>query len=325
MSGDPLALSLPFALSSPAPSTASSRSTNSAASTSGTSPSLFDLPTPPVFPASTPSPKPAPSLVLPFATGSSSSLHATAWPESGPSYLDSSTYAIDPSLLLGGGASPAVARASAPPKPIKSFSIPYLEDAIPARTFFPPASAAQSPPPAQPHVLRPPTLYGDWQPPSSRLEERDSQVAALSSFIATSVPSAAGPSRTTRTTTTHTQRSRSLSTGRAHPAGPSSGLESRRASINVASLASAAPSSPPSQTMPLASSAPAKSWLEQLREAEARAKLAKLQQQPPGQGKLAADGSPRGRMAQLHGQLMAQSIQEEISGLPAYAPIGLRR
>ncbi|GJN87732.1 hypothetical protein Rhopal_000687-T1 [Rhodotorula paludigena] len=288
MSGDPLALSLPFALSSPAPSTASSRSTNSAASTSGTSPSLFDLPTPPVFPTSTPSPKPAPSLVLPFATGSSSSLHATAWPESGPSYLDASTHAIDPSLLFGGGASPVVARASAPPEPIKSFSIPHLEEAIPTRTFFPPASAAQSPPPAQPQILRPPTLYGDWKPPSSRLEERDSQVAALSSFIAT-------------------------------------GFESRRASINVASLASAAPSSPPPQTTPLlSSSAPAKSWLEQLREAEARAKLAKLQQQQ-AQGKLAADGSPRGRMAQLHGQLMAQSIQEEVSGLPAYAPIGLRR
>ncbi|BGP37066.1 hypothetical protein JCM10449v2_000970 [Rhodotorula kratochvilovae] len=298
--GDPLALSLPFALAaSPTPS--SSSSSFSSGASHRTSPSLFDLPTPPSAPISTPSPlaSTSSSLLLPFDAGSPP-MHPLDTFETSLSGLPSWSATIDPSLLFGLDPSSTFPSMSSSALR-KGHSLPHNDDApIPARSFFPPGSPITSerePPRAVP-------LFSE----SSTLEQRQAQVAALSSLIvngaaATSL-SSAGPAKRTRAAVNG--RSRSLSQGRpTAPTGPGAGV--RRASVNAeAASATQQRSSPPPSS--------SKSWLDALREAEAKAKLRRLQTQSGVE-----HGARKGRLALMHGQLLAASMQEEAQAVAAPA------
>ncbi|GAA6048057.1 hypothetical protein JCM3770_000170 [Rhodotorula araucariae] len=296
--GDPLAISLPFALAaSPTPSSASSTSSGAR-----TSPSLFDLPTPPSAPISTPSPlasSSSSSLLLPF-DAASPPMHPLDTFETSLSGLPNWSATIDPSLLFGLDPSTALSAGAHAKGPAAS---PVNDAPIPARSFFPPGSPIT----AQRELPRAIPLFGE----SSTLEQRQAQVAALSSLIvngaAPTSASSAGPAKRTRAAAGG--RSRSMSQGRP-TAAPSTlaaapNARGRRASVNTEA---------PSATQPRRSPPPpsSKSWLDALREAEAKAKLRRLQQQSG-----TAHGARKGRLALMHGQLLAASMQEEAQAVVA--------
>ncbi|GAA5937753.1 hypothetical protein JCM3775_002119 [Rhodotorula graminis] len=332
ISSSDLALSLPYALAgSPAATSGlafgSTSSTSSSSCSSGTttqsaSPTLYDLPTPPSAPISTPSPLASSSLALPF-TSAPSPMHPLDAFETSLSSLPDWSATIDPSLLFGLEASSTKARPRAAQPPVASSSSSSMS--APGRTFFPPGSPIH----AEREQDRNVPLFGE----STTHEQRMEQVAALSSLIingsAAARSSSYGPVKRTRSTKVKDGRSRSLSQGR-----PSSSTTSkaaaaaprgagRRASDDAHMVVEPSQSTTPSQPSMRSTSpghSPTRSWLDALREAEAKAKLKRLQHAvAAGSATGTTSGAPRGRLALMHGQLLAQSMEAEAQGVPASA------
>lgn len=310
-----LALSLPHALSaSPRPSTSapsSSSSGSSGTSTQSTSPTLYDLPTPPSLPISTPSPL---GSSLPFVSASPP-LHALEAFETSLSGLPDWSATIDPSLLFG--LDPASTASSKAPPYGGAQAAEDSSSSAPTRSFFPPGSPIQTL--SEREQQRSVPLFGESTTP----EQRREQIAALSSLImngpAPPRPSSSGPVKRTRSAKNAEGRGRSMSQGRLTSGGGATltagASISRRASVNAeASSSSSAPYQSGRSTSPARS--PSRSWLDALREAEAKAKLKRMQ------GAAAAtSGAPRGRLALMHGQLLAQSMQAEAQGMSAAASV----
>ncbi|GAA5892255.1 hypothetical protein JCM8208_001494 [Rhodotorula glutinis] len=330
ISSNDLALSLPYALNaaSPAPSGlafASTSSTSSSSCSSGTttqsaSPTLYDLPTPPSAPISTPSPLASASLALPF-TSAPSPMHPLDAFETSLSSLPDWSATIDPSLLFGLEASSSKARPRAAQPPVASHS---SSTSAPGRTFFPPGSPIHG----EREQDRTVPLFGE----STTHEQRMEQVAALSSLIingsAAARSSSSGPVKRTRSTKVKDGRSRSLSQGRP----PSAARTGRAAAVprggrrasddaHMAVEPSSTTTPPrPSERSTSPSHSPTRSWLDALREAEAKAKLKRLQHTAAfGSAASSTSGAPRGRLALMHGQLLAQSMEAEAQGVPASA------
>lgn len=175
-------------------------------------------------------------------------------------------------------------------------------------------------------------LFGE----STTHEQRREQVAALSSLIingsAAARSSSSGPVKRTRSTKAKDGRSRSLSQGR-----PSSASTSKPAAVAAAAprggrrlsddahmvVESSTSTTPPRPSARSTSPghSPTRSWLDALREAEARAKLKRLQHAAAAGSATSGStrGVPRGRLALMHGQLLAQSMEAETLGVPAAA------
>ncbi|GAA5850756.1 hypothetical protein JCM9279_003910 [Rhodotorula babjevae] len=332
ISSSDLALSLPYAFAaSPAAPTSglafgstsltSSSSCSSGTTTQSASPTLYDLPTPPSAPISTPSPLASSSLALPF-TSAPSPMHPLDAFETSLSSLPDWSATIDPSLLFGLEASSSKARPRAAQPPPT-----FTASSAPGRTFFPPGSPIHGEREQDRNV----PLFGE----STTHEQRMEQVAALSSLIingsAAARSSSSGPVKRTRSTKAKDGRSRSLSQGR-----PSSASTSKPAAVAAAAPrggrrlsddahmvveSSSSSTTPPRPTARSTSPghSPTRSWLDALREAEAKAKLKRLQH-AAAMGSAASgttSGAPRGRLALMHGQLLAQSMEAEAQGVPA--------